>query len=218
MSELELNKISSINKTKEAFWSFVKSQPVLAARSSRAIDSDGVVLTDCKDCTKCVSIEKAEHERYCDSTISHKDSMDVYASGASALMYETSGSGGQTSNSKFLVISKTSVDCEYMINCHNCQNCFGCIALENKSYCIFNKQYEPEEYFKELDKIKTAMLTRGEYGEFFPYKFSAFAYNGSDVDVAYPMTKDEISKLDALYQTDIETDFTGLKTTTRFNI
>jgi hypothetical protein len=208
--EFGLDKRSVVEKVKEEFWVFVKSHPVLASRSVRAINSNGVVLTDCNDCTNCVSAERCEHERYCDSVISHKDSMDVYASGASDLTYESTGSGGQASNVKFMVISKTCINSEYLINCRLCENCFGCIALENKKYCIFNKQYEPEEYYKELDRVKTAMLTNGEYGEFYPYKFSAFAYNGADVDIAYPLEKEEVEKLGALWQEHVATDTAGL--------
>lgn len=35
-------------------------------------------------------------------------------------------------------------------DCVNCTDCFGCVGLRNKSYCIFNKQYTKEEYFKKL--------------------------------------------------------------------
>jgi hypothetical protein len=211
LASLKLETRTGLQAARAKFWEFVKSHPVLASRSTQAIDSSGVIVVNSKDCTHCVSIEKGQHERYADSVISHKDAMDIYASGASELQYECAGSGGQASNVKFAVISKGCTESEYIINCNNCQNCFGCIALENKSYCIFNKQYEPEEYFKELDRIKTTMLANGEYGEFFPYKFSAFAYNGSDVDIAYPLDEAETEKLGALWQENIETDLSGLK-------
>lgn len=212
LAELKLDTISGLKTAKLRFWEFIRSNPVLASRSTQAIDCEGVVIVNCKDCTRSVSIEKSEHERYCDSTISHKDSMDIYASGASQLMYESAGSGGQCANVKFAVISKSCVDCEYVINCTNCQSCFGCIGIENKKYCIFNKQYEPEDYYRELDKIKSKMLADGEYGEFLPYRFSAFAYNGSDVDVSYPLPQEEVAAIDALWQEYIEIDTSALKT------
>ena len=56
------------------------------------------------------------------------------------------------------------------------------------------------------------MLLGGEYGEFFPYRFSAFAYNNSDVEIAYPLTHEQVEKIDALWQDYIEVDTTGLKT------
>jgi hypothetical protein len=64
----------------------------------------------------------------------------------------------------------------------------------------------------ELDRIKTALLKNGEYGEFFPYTFSPFAYNGSDVDHIYPLSKEEIQIIGGLYQEDIETDYSGIDT------
>lgn len=214
IKELELDKRSSVEKCAQRFWDFAKTHPVLGDRSTQTVDSTGVMLVNCKNCTNCVSVEKAENERYCDSTISHKDSMDLYASGASELLYQTAGSGSDCANSKFLVISKFITESEYLINCRMCAFCFGCVGLENKKYCIFNKQYEPEDYFKELDTIKTALLTNGEYGEFFPYAFSPFAYNGSDVDHVYPLQEEDIRKLGALYQEDIETDIATIETIT----
>ena len=40
-----------------------------------------------------------------------------------------------------------------MLDCINCQNCFNCINLRNKNYCIWNKQYGKEEYFKKIKEL-----------------------------------------------------------------
>lgn len=37
--------------------------------------------------------------------------------------------------------------------CNNSQYLFGCVGLNNKEYCIFNKQYTKEEYFTKLAGI-----------------------------------------------------------------
>ena len=63
-----------------------------------------------------------------------------------------------------------SQDCEYCYFCWNCENCFGCTGLQRKKFCIFNKQYNEDEYWKIVDKSKCDMLLRGEYGNFFPKK------------------------------------------------
>jgi len=52
--------------------------------------------------------------------------------------------------------------------CFNCEKCFGCVGLQHKKFCIFNKQYTEDDYWTRLDEIKCAMLDRGEYGSFFP--------------------------------------------------
>lgn len=89
------------------------------------------------------------------------------------------------------------IDLEYSELCTNCEHCFGCIGLERKMFCIFNKQYTEAEYWPLLDQIKTEMLTRGEYGEFFPYRASLWAYNTSHADAQFPLSEAEASALGA---------------------
>jgi len=61
---------------------------------------------------------------------------------------------------------------EYCFECKECENCFGCVGLQHKKFHIFNRPYSEEEYWKQVDELKCAMLERGEYGEFFPLNFS----------------------------------------------
>jgi hypothetical protein len=42
--------------------------------------------------------------------------------------------------------SSNCIDCNFIIDCNNCQNCFNCVNLQNKNYCILNKQYSQKEY------------------------------------------------------------------------
>ena len=44
-------------------------------------------------------------------------------------------------------------DSYFLYDCKNCTNCFGCSNLRNKNYCIWNKQYTREEYFKALEAL-----------------------------------------------------------------
>jgi hypothetical protein len=65
--------------------------------------------------------------------------------------------------------------------------------LKNKKFCIFNKQYSEEEYWKKLDEIKTKMLADGEYGKFFPIKNSVHPYQDTIASAeGYFLTKEEI--------------------------
>ncbi len=82
-------------------------------------------------------------------------------------------------------------DIEYSYNCFDCHNVFACVGLRSQSYCIFNKQYSKEEYEALMGQIKEAMRASGEYGEFFPMKYSPFAYNETIAQDYFPMTKDE---------------------------
>lgn len=90
---------------------------------------------------------------------------------------------------------QTCVDVEYSEFCTDCEHCFGCIGLKHKKFCVFNKQYTEEEYWPLVDAIKTAMLERGEYGEFFPHQLNPVAYNSSHAMAIFPLTEAEAKKI-----------------------
>lgn len=52
-----------------------------------------------------------------------------------------------------------SIDCENCVdvwfsrNLSGCSNCFGCINLRGKSYCIFNEQYDKDEYEVKIKEL-----------------------------------------------------------------
>jgi hypothetical protein len=80
----------------------------------------------------------------------------------------------------------------YMIYCvGNVRDCFGCVGLRDASYCILNKQYTKEEYEVLVPKIIEHMVKTGEWGEFFPAKYSHFGYNQTMNMTKYPLTKSE---------------------------
>ncbi len=89
------------------------------------------------------------------------------------------------------------LDVDYSELLSNCEHCFGCLGLRHKKFCVFNKQYAEEEYWPLVDALKTAMLERGEYGEFFPYRLSPFAYNASGVSTMYEFNEAEARALGA---------------------
>jgi hypothetical protein len=60
-----------------------------------------------------------------------------------------------------------------------------------------------------LDVIKSAMLRRGEYGEFFPLSFSPFPYNGSLANLSHTMSKEEVEKKGAWWYESPASDFGG---------
>lgn len=87
------------------------------------------------------------------------------------------------------------IDIEYSESLDGCEHCFACIGLSRKKFCLFNVQYTEEEYWKRVDQIKTDMVKRGEYGQFFPYSASPFAYNTAHSDTFAPLTQEEVSRL-----------------------
>lgn len=210
INELNLSKHKTISEIESRFWKFVKLQPVRASRHEQVDNVSGVNIANSKNCDDAIYVVKTEHTLHCDQLIGNKDSMDASVSGGSEKLYQTIGVGSSSANVKFSFLSKFIIESEFLINCRNVQNCFACVGLENKSYCIFNYQYEPQKYYEELDKIKTNLLKNGEYGEFPPFSFSTFAYNGSQADFVFPLNKEEVERLGALWQPDLEIDTGGI--------
>jgi hypothetical protein len=66
--------------------------------------------------------------------------------------------------------------------------------MKKHNYCILNKQYSKEEYEELIPKIIDHMKTTNEWGEYFPYELSPFAYNETVAHEYYPLTKEEVEK------------------------
>jgi len=185
-----------ISEYEEKFWILVKSLPTNGTRNISSNNIFGVNIQNSKNLYDVADANNSENIRHADGALSHKDSMDfLFSGGHSSLLYMNTNIGSQSSKVKFSISSKFCTDCEFIFNSKNLNNCFMCFGLQNKSYCILNKQYEKEEYFEIVDEIKSEMLKRGQYGEGLGLEFSAQAYNFSLAQVSYPLTDDEIVKL-----------------------
>ena len=79
------------------------------------------------------------------------------------------------------------INCFYIFNCNDCTysyyledciwcaNCFWCVNLVDKSYCIFNKQYNKDEYEKTIKDLLKKEGIKKEFLDFkskFPKKYS----------------------------------------------
>lgn len=211
INEIDLTSQDVNNEIRNKFFDLVKDNPI---RATRVQNSENVLGNDIKNSSNCFDVfqaEDSENLRYAYFVIMYMtNSMDVNHGGRGDNLYETQNAA-HSSNIKFSFAVKESSDSEFLITATNCHNCFGCVGLKNASYCIFNKQYSPEEYFIEVDKIKTEMLRNGEYGEFFPMNFSPIAYNSSFANIMYPMSEEEAKERKLFWQPDVITDLKSLK-------
>lgn len=97
-------------------------------------------------------------------------------------------------------------DISYCNLCFSAKDCFGCIGLQQKQYCILNKQYSREEYEKLVNRIIRHMQKTGEWGRFFPQELRPFAYNESVADQFMPLSKEEVGKLGWKWEDEIDRD------------
>ncbi|PIQ76831.1 hypothetical protein CO157_02505 [Candidatus Peregrinibacteria bacterium CG_4_9_14_3_um_filter_49_12] len=97
----------------------------------------------------------------------------------------------QLTFSAFSMATHFSSNVFYCDLCENSSDLFGCIGLNHKQYCIFNKQYTKEEYEEVLPKLIRHMQENHEWGEFFPAGISPHGYNETVAYEYMPLTKEE---------------------------
>jgi len=160
-------------------------------QSSENVSGD--YINSCKNCYQCFdTFNNLLDSAYCDTSGVESNLLyDCSNSGAgSTQCYESIGSS-RCNNVKFSNYCKPCFDSDYIQYCSG-SHLFGCIGIQNKEYCILNKQYSPEEYFYLKSQIIEHMKQTGEWGEFFPINNSSFAYNKTLANEFFPMTKEQV--------------------------
>lgn len=159
------------------------------------INCFGDDLWQAKNCYLVFRASNIENVRYSsDIAWNVKDSSDIYLAGPNVQLSYEDIEIYESSNIKFSYFIRDGMELEYCLECHSCQNCFGCVGLRNKKFHIFNKPYLESEYWKMVDKIKTVMLGKGEYGEFFALSTAYAPYNDTYAMIEFPMIKEEVLK------------------------
>ncbi|MFA6190083.1 MAG: hypothetical protein WC711_01025 [Candidatus Staskawiczbacteria bacterium] len=183
---------------------FFSKNIVRSVHGKHNFNVSGEYINNSKNVKDSYYVQSAEDCRYVQYLItpSTKDSMDFSLWGEnSELIYEVSSCGENCSQIKFCYrTSRSAHNCTYCMQCYTGNNLFGCVGLQKKQYCIFNKQYSKEEYEILIPKIIQHMNDmpyidkKGrvyKYGEFFPPELSLFSYNESLAFNDFPLTKEE---------------------------
>ena len=190
----------AVHKTQERFAKHRLAYPykymtVISCTS----DCTGDILMNCKsakDCYYCFKTENTSHSYLLDSV---KDSMDILSVGSGELFYE-SASSTKLYGSAFLTSCDAIRESFYCYNCTNSHHLFGCVSLDKKSYCIFNKQYTKEQYGEKVAEIIGEMQKAKEWGEFFPIAIAPFCYNESNAIEHFSLNESAATKLGACWQ------------------
>ncbi len=163
----------------------VKSHYVLASEHCT-----GDYITHSKGCENCyltwdsedlVNVLLADHQ---------KDSLNcsyVGGAGGGRCFNQVATINGSECSCSFF--TSDTYHAEYSEITSQCKYIFGCIGLQHKEYCIFNKQYTRDEFFALRTKIIKHMKKTEEWGNFFPKELSCFAYNESTASEYYPLSK-----------------------------
>ncbi len=113
----------------------------------------------------------SEYVYYASNIDNSKQIIDSYNINDSELIYEGMGIA-KNYNCKYSYWSSNCINCNFVLDCNNCQDCFGCVNLQNKTHCIWNKQYSKEEYNIKIKEFKLGsyVFTENTFEKF--WKFS----------------------------------------------
>lgn len=192
LASLKLHSYKSIQEYRTQFQEFIKQFPHRYMEGVQYESVAGDYIKHSRNCYDCFEMHTCEDCRYsyvCDETY---NSLDVSHMGydRSEVCYEMIGCSGNF-DCKVCESCWHTSNTDYCSLCFHSQNLFGCIGMRQKKYCILNKQYTEEAYKALREKIIAHMQDTGEWGEFFPTKFSPFAYNETVCMRYFPLSQEE---------------------------
>ena len=197
-SEIDLSYRSQLNILIKRFNELVVDQAIWPdSFSEKCANSVGNHMNNATDCNYLFNAIDGPFKdlNYC--TYAYGNTYDCIFVGApvSANTCYYTNTPVNASNIKFSHFTPDSQNLEYCVYCYNCEDCFGCVGIRYKKFCIFNKQYSEEDYWKKLDEVKCSMLESGEYGEMLPLSFVPTYLPDAGGPVVYMATEEELKKL-----------------------
>jgi len=194
-----------MKKMSEEFWLKAPKREYHGNSLNKNVTGEYVYLSkNTKDSFLVVGAEDCRFTQL----LSIKDAKDCYDytgwGDRSSLLYECYIVGQGAYNNKFCSECWPEArDLEYCYYCIQGKDCFGCVNLKRKQYCILNKEYSKEEYFKLKEKIIKDMKEKPwtnkvghiyAYGEFLPPEFSPYGYAETMASDYNPLQKTETEK------------------------
>ena len=159
---------------------FQSSYPHSVNRIINCEDCSGAYLFDSQNLFHCYHATGSRDCGYMCTAMNSNDCWYGYAFG-SDLQYQAANYNSYNSHFSYLVFDGKTC-CYSFLLFNGCTDCFGCVGLKKNSYCILNKQYSKNEYFELLPRIVAHMQSTGEWGEYFPLKYSPHSYQESWVE------------------------------------
>ncbi|MEI7709318.1 MAG: hypothetical protein WCI76_01220 [bacterium] len=201
-AELGLDTRSGLEQAKLRFQELWNNAFHKHLKLTNNVNVVGDQVTNSRNCYNVFDFKDgAENVRYASwGAKGLKDSADIGpgCGDGSELNYDTISAGVQNSFVLFSSLIWYSTNIMYCSMMQSCNNCFGCSEMNNKQYCIFNKQYTKEEYEKLVSQIIEQMkrmlyidaqVRSYGFGEFFPAELSPFAYNETVAQDYFPIDK-----------------------------
>ncbi|MFA6586211.1 MAG: hypothetical protein WCS86_03580 [Candidatus Paceibacterota bacterium] len=214
--DYQLHSYSGTERAKGEFTNFLSKQIRRFANIRNSVNCTGDCLLNSKNLKNAFMAIGCEDVRFLMRGTNIKDSYDLTPAGESSQCYEAL-TADYDYLALFAIYSFKNQEVSYVENCHSSKHLFGCSGIRHGQYCILNKEYSKEEYFKLRDKLIEYMKQTGEYGEFFPSRMSHFGYNETMAQDYFPTTREEAIKNGHKWWDDIQKT-TGKETLSLYQI
>ncbi len=191
----KLDSHSGNKRAQKEFTEFLSKQIHRFASIRNSVNCIGDGLFNCKNAKDSFWARGCDDVRFLVRSNDVKDSYDITPGGESSQCYEAL-TADHNYRGFFTIFSFKNQEVTYVENCHSSKHLFGCCGIRHGKYCILNKEYSKEEYFKLRDKLIEHMKKTGEYGEFFPANMSNFGYNETMAQEHFPLLKEKALKKD----------------------
>ncbi|HBR80904.1 MAG: hypothetical protein UW63_C0022G0002 [Candidatus Uhrbacteria bacterium GW2011_GWF2_44_350] len=176
LAEVDLSSFKVREEYEKRFADFVQTQAVWPENSNiNTQNSTGEYLEDTTNARECYNVRGGsrdiDHVTWCLGTPSENCAYCGGATGSTDCYYSVGVTNCHRAFFNMNIVTD-SRDLEYCTRCFSCENCFGCVGLRHKKFCVLNKQYTEEEYWKILDDLKCRLLEEGNYGDIPGLRFS----------------------------------------------
>lgn len=175
-------------------------------QASRMVNCDncsGNFLTNCHNVQNAYMVSDIENGVNIMQAVDLKEVMDCCNVAPAEFCYEMTGVINNR-HCRFMNYSYDNNFCDYGDHVFNSENLFGCVGLNKQKFCILNKQYTEPEYKRLREKVIKYMRGTDEWGEFFPFEYSPFAYNETYANDLFPLTPAEAEQRGARWNVAIE--------------
>ncbi|PIQ78283.1 hypothetical protein COV82_01300 [Candidatus Peregrinibacteria bacterium CG11_big_fil_rev_8_21_14_0_20_46_8] len=205
--KMELQTHTGVARLMAHMYALEKKQPHKFSQNINAESCTGNYIVNSKDCRECFDMENCQDCTYSIFGDRTKDAYDIYGAPGSELVYQ-SVAIVESYNMQFDCLAwPGSNDVSYSFLTRGAKNSFGCVSLKKNTYCILNKQYSKEEYEKLRTRIVEHMERTGEYGQFFPLKYSPWSYNETIAQDYAPKTKEQVAALGGRWEDNLPGTF-----------
>ena len=195
LGKFSLETYSGQQEFKTRFELFAATQPQRGVFQINCECSSGNNLFQCKNFSGFNVFEGEDCRHYYLGT-RPKNCYDILVGGEHEWCYE-GVNPDHSYMSHFTVWCWNCRNVLYSDNCHASHDLFGCVGLRRAEYCILNTQYSKEAYERIVPQLAAAMRERGEWGEFFPFSVTPFAYNETVAQEYAPLSAENAGQLGA---------------------